>query len=138
MKDITARDLYPRRIPVLTQVSIKYQSSWLFISLNNAIYESSMEKVYRLDYTFGLVESEQPDPSKFSVKGNPGDYIIEDSFGTYIRMTPKEYRMKYPTPNKTKKVQVRTSKNLKDPNYLTKVLQESPTSSYNRPTPKNP
>ena len=121
-----------------TKLSILYQGKWIFFTPTQEVKKTEKNVIYRIDYKFGLVKQDEDLPSKIVQIGNKGDYVSYDTLGIYSLLPAAEYKRIYNKPSKEEPLITRTSKNLKDPNYLTKVLQESPTSSYNRPTPKNP
>jgi hypothetical protein len=119
-----------------TQLSIYYKGYWIFVEPSKVISESGGRKFYRVDYKFKLVKEGEKYPEK-GITREAGNYIAKSPNGVIDFLTERDYRAIFPYPNRKPPETPKTSSELKDPNYLTKVLQESPTSSYNRPIPKN-
>jgi hypothetical protein len=120
-----------------TKLSILYQGSWSFATPTQEVVKTEKQSIYRIDYKFGLVKQNEELPNKITQIGNKGDYVSLDPAGVMSLMTASEYKRIYKKVQNKEPLISRSSKNLRDPNFLTKVLQESPTSSYNRPIPKN-
>ncbi len=119
-----------------TQLSIRYKGAWTFVTPSNVISEYQGRKFYRIDYPFKLIKEGESNPVK-GVPRTAGNYIAINEAGVIDFLDERSYRQIFPIKNRKPPAAPISSNNLRDPNFLTKVLQESPTSSYNRPIPKN-
>ena len=124
-------------VDAYTQLSIYYNGSWTFVTPSKVISESGGRKFYQISYKFKLVKDGITNPVQ-GIARKAGNYIAISENGVIDYLSELDYRNIFPIKNTNPRPLPVTSSNLKDPNYLTKVLQESPTSSYNRPIPKNP
>ena len=124
-------------VDAYTQLSIYYKGSWTFVTPSKVISEFEGRKFYQISYKFKLVKDGITNPSQ-GIPRKAGNYIAISENGVIDYLSESDYRNIFPIKNRNPRPAPVTSSNLKDPNYLTKVLQESPTSSYNRPIPKNP
>ena len=124
MKDLELRDILAKQDRQLINISVYRNGRWSFASLTNPTRVSVDQSFYLISFPFGLVKEGQANPGKFSVLGKPGDYVSQDRQGRLALVTESMYALLFPKPQ-AKTTSYPKSTSLKNPNYLTKIQQES-------------
>ena len=133
MKDLELKDILERQVESFTKISVYLNGQWQFATLVNPIAVDNNQSFYRIDYKFGLAKSSQENPKKFSLFGNPGDYVAIDNVGIYSLVKKDQYKQLFnsksigqssvvPTQTSTNATPT-TSASLKNPNYITEVVK---------------
>jgi hypothetical protein len=125
MKDLELNDILNRtRIPY-TKLSVYLNGIWQFATLTNPIRVEDGQSFYRIIYKFGLTKNSETLPTNYTLEGSPGDYVAMDSTGELSLVKKDEYKRLFPVLNKKPKRMPDSSKKLKDPNYITKIVRGS-------------
>ncbi len=125
MKDLQLKDILIKPKKTLTQVSIYSEGSWVFTNLINPVVTTLQQNFYLIGTPFGLIYNNINDPKNVSRLGTPGDYVAEDiNTGTLDLVTPPQFSRLFPSPKQSIPTPT-SSEMLKNPNYITKIQQES-------------
>ena len=126
MKDMELRDIFTRQPIRLTKVSMYINGRWIFVGLGSPLQQTSTETYFRLPKRFGLCRSTTNSPNGINIHGDPGDYVCRSEGGILSLVKPELYNELFPPKNVNPPYTPTTSSELQDPNYITKILQESP------------
>ena len=124
--------IYLKNNTTATKLSVLHHGTWKFALPTNKVRVSEGISYYKINYTFGVLDSEEQYPLNILQIGQPFDYLVLDALGTYSVMSQKEYNILFPQP-----IQYHTtppplsSEALKDPNFLTKVVEGQTSPQYN-------
>ena len=139
MKDMTERDILLRQDRPLTSLSVYRNGVWIFAAPTNLTKTYNQQQFYLMSESFGLVREGNTNPRVSARRGAPGEYLAVSQDGSYTIVTRAEYDWIFPTPNLNPPEIPNNSKQLKDPNFLTKILKgyESGVSNSktSKPTP---
>ena len=125
MKDLQLTDILIKPKKALTQVSIYSGGRWVFTNLINPVVTTLQQNFYLISTPFGLVYDNIDDPRFRSIQGMPGDYVAQDKhFGILDLVTPSQFSRLFPSPQQNLPTPT-SSEMLKNPNYITKIQQES-------------
>ncbi len=109
----------------LTQISTYVGGSWGFSNLGNPVKTTVGQNFYLISTPFGLVYDNTNNPENRSIQGKPGDYVAQDKhFGILDLVTPAQFSRLFPSPKQIIPTPT-SSEMLKNPNYITKIQQES-------------
>lgn len=125
MKEMALRDILLRKDEPLTSVSIYRDGRWQFTFPTNLVRTAYQRAFYLMSEVFGLVKRGNISPKTLARKGAPGDYVVLNPDGTYAIVTPGEFGRIFPTPNLNPPEVLKTSDQLKDPDFLTNILKGS-------------
>lgn len=125
MKDIDSKDILLRRNRRLTNVSIYRDGRWVFAGLNNLKKTSQGQNFYLMSNPFGLLKEGTQDPKIITLRGEPGDYVAIDSTGTVSMVTAEQFNQLFPAPNLDPPKTSNNSEQLKDPKFLTDILNKN-------------
>jgi len=132
MKDLQLSDIFQKASEITTKISVYEDGEWRFISLDpfSNIKTFQNQTFYRINQVFGLLRQEVSDPSKFSVKGEAGQFVGVSPSGRLYKLTVEEYKSIFPIPVVITESKNYNSEKLKDPKFITKIVKGSdPTSS---------
>jgi len=125
MKDLQLKDILIKPKKYLTKVSVYVDGEWMFMSLGNPVKTTVDQYFYLMSTPFGLVYDKTPDPKNFSILGKAGDYVAQGKTqGTLDLVTPSQFLRLFPSPQQNLPTPT-SSEMLKNPNYITKIQQES-------------
>ena len=124
MKDLQFKDILVRQDLPLNRASVYVNGRWSFASLITPTRITGEQAFYLMNYPFGIMKAGTKNPSKYAVKGAPGDYISRDQRGFLALVTASNYALLFPGPQQLP-IAAPTSEQLKDPNFLTKTQAES-------------
>tara|TARA_R110000765_G_scaffold183244_4_gene289141 strand:+ start:1642 stop:2211 length:570 start_codon:yes stop_codon:yes gene_type:complete len=124
MKDLQFKDILVRKDLPLVRSSVFVNGRWSFASLITPTRVTADQSFFLIIYPFGLHRSGSKNPSKYAVKGAPGDYISRDQRGFLALVTAPHYALQFPGPQQIP-TQPLSSEQLRDPNFLTKTQVES-------------
>ena len=124
MKDLQFKDILVRKDLPLVRFSVFTNGRWSFASLVTPTRVTADQSFFLISYPFGLHKSASTNPSKYSVKGAPGDYISRDQLGIIALVTAPQYALQFPGPQEIPTPPL-SSEQLRDPNFLTKIQVES-------------
>mgnify|MGYP003120179361 CR=1 FL=1 len=125
MKDLQLKDILKKPKRYLRGFSIYVGGNWVFSFPTNLVKTTLQQKFYLVSTPFGLVSETVYDPKKFSILGTPGDYVAENiNTGTLDLVTPAQFSRLFPSPKQSIPTPT-SSEMLKNPNYITKIQQES-------------
>lgn len=131
MKDLSENDIFPKIKNPLTQVSVYLNGQWVFADVVNPIIREGVE-YYKMSKTFGVVRQGQPLPNRTFQRGKPGDYLSKSADGEFMVVPKQIYEDTFPVSITIPKApNPSTSNELKDPNFLTKVVSEYQQSGSN-------
>jgi len=109
----------------LTQISTYVGGRWVFSNLGNPVKTTVGQNFYLISTPFGLVYDNTNNPELRSISGKPGDYVAQDKhFGILDLVTPSQFSRLFPSPQQNLPTPT-SSEMLKNPNYITKIQQES-------------
>jgi hypothetical protein len=124
--------IYLKRNITATKLSVLHNGAWKFGLPTNKVRLSEGISYYKIDYIFGVLDSQEQNPMNVLQIGQPFDYLVSDTLETYSVMSKKKYDVLFPSP-----IQYHTtppplsSEALKDPNFLTKVVEGQTSPQYN-------
>jgi hypothetical protein len=126
MKDLTRQDLYRKRNPRLTRLSVFRQGRWSFALPTDVAKIEREATYYKIKLPFGVVFSTQRDPSKVFLRGNPGDYLVVGANGDLSILPKKQYGVFFePKASKSRVIPKPINSNkLNDPNFLTNIIND--------------
>ena len=124
MKDLQLTDILIKPKKALTQVSIYSGGRWVFTNLINPVVTTLQQNFYLMGTPFGLIYNNINDPKKLSIQGKPGDYVAQGKEGILDLVTEAQFLLLFPTPQQPSPTPT-SSEMLKNPNYITKIQQES-------------
>ena len=124
MKDLQFKDILVRQDLPLTRASVYVNGRWSFASLAGPTRVTPEQDFFLIIYPFGINKTGTKDPSRYAVKGAPGDYISRDQRGVLALVTASNYALLFPGPQQIP-TSPPTSEQLKAPNFLTKTQAES-------------
>jgi|TARA_R110001583_G_C5545679_1_gene399841 hypothetical protein len=124
MKDLQFKDILVRQDLPLTRASVYVNGRWSFASLAGPTRVTSEQDFFLINYPFGINKTGTKDPSRYTVKGAPGDYISRDQRGVLALVTASHYALLFPGPQQIP-TSPPSSDQLKNPNFLTKTQAES-------------
>ena len=84
-----------------------------------------------MDVKFGTKRGRATDPKVPYQRGMPGDYLGLDSLGVYTVLTEKQFLRLFPIPNQNPPHNPCTDKELRDPKFLTDVIQKQTAATSN-------
>ena len=126
MKDLELKDILNKQDRPLTKLSTFVNGRWSFTSLISPTKTTEAQNFYRIDSVFGLLKSGTIQPTKYSIKGSSGDYVAQDTkLGTLSLVTKENYLLLFPSLIPAPPATPPQSSQLQDPNFLTKIQQES-------------
>ena len=125
MKDLELKDILAKGRVGYNKVSLYLNGKWQFAPLGNPVITNESQTFFRVATPFGLVKSTETNPAKYTVLGNPGDYVALDQLGEVALVTKEQFKTLFPRKNTYPKQKPTTSSVLKDPNYITKIVRES-------------
>ena len=130
-------NIFPSTPVVLNRASIYTGGVWSYYNPKpeSADLVFQNKYFYKMPVPFGLVDIGAISPKQVLQKGKIGDYLVRGSTGEYTIITKKQYKELFPVPNKNSPKMANTSKNLKDPNFITKIVKGSSPSNSNKTTP---
>jgi hypothetical protein len=124
MKDLQLTDILAKPVRPLINLSVYANGRWSFATLNAPTVVTSDQNFYLISYPFGLLTKAQSNPAKFSIKGEPGDYVSQDIQGTLALVKASVFALQFPGPQQITPPPP-SSESLKDPNFLTKIQEGS-------------
>ena len=125
MKDLQLTDVFsPNADTSLKRLSVYQNGFWSFgaprfseqVVRDGIVYRRAMVK-------FGILSISQTNPANASIFGEPGDYISEGQGGVFQKLTAAEFAAIYPAKLKDTDPAYIKSTALKDPNFLTGVVE---------------
>jgi|TARA_E500000305_G_C3976891_1_gene214777 hypothetical protein len=125
MKDLTIQDIYIKPQYETTQISIYARGRWLFGALTDPVKSVGDSGIYRINLPFKLLKENDNNPASKGFTAPPGDYVSRDAQGVLTHIPEAVYKIYYPPINSNPPYIPPTSSNLKDPNYLTNIVEES-------------
>lgn len=126
MKDLQLTDVFnTQQNKTLGRLSVYQNGFWSFgaprysesLFIDGVIYRRAMVK-------FGILTISQTNPANATIFGGPGDYISEGQGGVFQKLTTAEFRAIYPMKVKDTDPAYTKSTALKDPNFLTGVVEK--------------
>lgn len=129
MKDLELRDIFPKKEPALTRMSVQLNGRWVFATPTQALLKNVKDGVayFRMTTPFGILRTGAKDPSKTVARGPSGWYLARKSNGEYYVLPKDTYDIFFPKPVTTPKTQAPTSsKALKSKDFYTNVVKDSP------------
>ena len=124
MKDLKLKDIFFKGTRALNSVSVYRNGRWDFVTLGSPNKTTEDQSFFRINSVFGIHKAGSRNAANYAVKGRPGDYVSIGLTGEYALVTVEQFDLLFPKPQQTP-VSYPTSNNLKNPNYLTKIQQES-------------
>jgi hypothetical protein len=131
MKDLELKDIFPRFERKINKLSVYTFGVWKFAIPSNPIKQTLEANYYKINFKFGVLNSNQIDPRNTKARGEAGDYLVQDINNNYSVMTQAEYNLYFPTALQEVKKEPLTSNALKNPQFLTDILKNSEESSSN-------
>ena len=124
MKDLELKDILIKSDKPLIGLSVYFNGKWSYATLTNPNKITVLQSFYLISYPFGLHRKVTTSPGKYVIKGAPGDYVARDNQGFLSLVTAHNYSLLFPGPQNIL-TSPPSSELLRDPNFLTKTLQES-------------
>jgi len=123
MKDMTLNDILLKQDRPLYSLSVYRNGVWGFAVPTTLTKTYNQQQFYLMSESFGLVRAGTSNPKVLARKGSPGDYVAVNQDGSYTLITAAEYKMLFPAPNLNPPEIPNNSDQIKDPNFLTKILK---------------
>ena len=124
--------IYLKKNTTLTRLSVNFNGIWSFATPTNRVRQDEGVSYYKIDYPFGVTNSQEKNPQKIQQVGTAGDYLVLDTLGTYSVVSKKKYDKLFPPSiNYHTNPPPLSSNALKDPNFLTKVAKGLASPEYN-------
>ena len=124
--------IYLKKNTTLTRLSVNFNGIWSFATPTNRVRQDEGVSYYKIDYPFGVTNSQEKNPQKIQQVGTAGDYLVLDTLGTYSIVSKKKYDILFPPSiNYHTAPPPLSSEALKDPNFLTKIAEGTDNLEYN-------
>ena len=109
----------------LTRLAVYVDGRWVFANLANPVRTTLQQNFYLISTPFGLTSKGVTNAANNSFNGNPGDYVAEDmNKGVLSVVAASYYSRMFPSSQDIPNTPT-SSEMLKNPNYITKIQQES-------------
>lgn len=124
--------IYLKKNTTLTRLSVNFNGIWSFATPINMVRQDEGVFYYKIDYPFGATNAQEKNPKNVQQLGAAGDYLVLDTLGTYSVVSKKKYDILFPPSINYHTAPPPLSSNaLKDPNFLTKLVEETERPEYN-------
>jgi len=127
------QDIYPKVEAPINQLSVYINGAWQFAVPTNPVRytDNNTVKYYKINNKFGVLKSTQSNAHKTALRGEAGDFLVEDQNRNFAVMKMTEYRQFFP-PSRTNssvyapgtnKTSTVTSEALKDVKFIEDIVQ---------------
>tara|TARA_R110001583_G_scaffold73623_6_gene204811 strand:+ start:24519 stop:25040 length:522 start_codon:yes stop_codon:yes gene_type:complete len=135
---MTLGSIFPRKKEPLTGLVVYREGRWIFSppdQYSRKVRETPDETYYQMDVKFGITRkgAKMSSPYRFqpAQRGRPGQYLGRDKNGNYSILTEDWFRQLFPVRNQNPPHNPCNNKELRDPNYLTNIVQQQQKQSSN-------